>query len=579
MSNSIYLNPIPRLTIDHCGRTEWVDMRIGCLQINPTIGAFSSNRAALLDGYGKAVDDGAELVVAPELSVCGYPPRDLLFYDDFISANEWSEQKLVRETGPVPLIFGSLTRRQEATGKPFFNSACLAVNGRVQERIHKTLIPTYDVFDEDRYFESNPNIRTVSSLGRTLGLTVCEDIWNDSDFWSRRLYDEDPVERLVALGAEIIINLSASPWSLSKEKTRLKMLQTTATRHRVPVLQVNAVGGNDELLFDGNSLLVSAAGTLVRKGAAFREEVFVCDSEEEATASAAFDSDESLLWKGLCLGTRDYVEKCGCRDVVLGLSGGIDSAVTAAIATDALGPERVLGVCMPSPYSSQGSIDDSLELASNLGIETRIIPIAEPFESLTSLLAPVFREKEPDVTEENIQARLRGLILMAISNKFKRFVLTTGNKSELAAGFCTLYGDMCGALSVINDVPKTWVYRIARYRQELGASIPESTLTKAPSAELRPEQLDQDSLPPYDVLDHILENYVVQNRSIDEMVSGGLEMELVRDLVRKVDVNEFKRRQAAPGLRVTSKAFGTGRRIPIAQAFRHLPSDEMATQV
>lgn len=544
-------------------------MKIAILQINTTIGDFAGNRQRILDRYREAVSAGSDLVLAPELVTCGYPPRDLLYYSDFIKACTESSEVICSETGSVPLVFGTVEPRMSSTGKPLYNAAWVAHCGEVVHRIHKSLLPTYDVFDEDRYFEPGTNSSVWEYQGRRIGITVCEDIWNDPDYWPERLYNKDPVATLQKQGMDILLNVSASPWWSGKESVRQDMLGQLASKLQIPVLQANAVGGNDELVFDGHSLSLGADGKLRARGRGFEEGV-VFDEIDRAPHLPGFsDPPIEQLWKALCLGTADYVRKCGFSRVVIGLSGGIDSAVTAAIASDALGPENVLGVTMPSEISSTGSVDDSVALAGNFGFPLHRVPIGPAYDVLNETLAPVFENAPRDVTEENIQARIRGLLLMAISNKSGRLVLTTGNKSELAAGYCTLYGDMCGGLAVINDVPKTKVYELARFRNRDGEMIPVSTIEKPPSAELSPGQKDEDSLPPYDQLDAILEGYIVHNKTVGGLVKEGHDAALVREWILKVDVNEYKRRQAAPGLKVTSRAFGVGRRVPIAQQFRH----------
>jgi NAD+ synthetase len=431
----------------------------------------------------------------------------------------------------------------------------------------KSLLPTYDVFDEARYFEPATENTPVDFNGHSLGLTVCEDVWNDEDFWCDRRYRSNPVEALVEQGAELILNVSASPWHLGKHRMRADMLASLATKVARPLLYCNAVGGNDELIFDGGSLALNAEGKPIAPGKFFAEDLVMVDTEA-SPIELSTPKDEALLHDALVLGVRDYLGKCGFRSAVIGLSGGIDSAVTAVLAVAALGKENVRGVALPSQYSSAGSLDDAQTLTENLGIQYDVVPIKAGFETAKQSLESVFGDRLEDVTEENIQARLRGLLLMAMSNKFGSIVLTTGNKSELAVGYCTLYGDMCGGLAVISDVPKTMVYRLARWMNRDGEVIPASTIEKPPSAELRPDQKDEDSLPPYDVLDAILERYVVEGQSVNEIIAADFDADTVRRIARLIDLNEYKRRQAAPGLKVTSKAFGVGRRIPVAQRYR-----------
>jgi len=545
-------------------------MRIGLLQLNPTVGAYDENRAKLEEAYTRAVAQGAELVVAPELFLCGYPPRDLLLRDDFVQRGLDCLELLAQTIGPVPLITGYVERSPHRPGRALSNAAAVIQDGRVTQRIRKSLLPTYDVFDEDRYFEPAMETAPVEIAGRKMAITICEDIWNDADFWPERRYRCDPVHDLVAAGAEIVVNLSASPWERGKEGRRLAMLQRTARDEKVPLVQVNQVGGNDELIFDGHSVALNARGELVALGAAFAEDVLVVDvgAASPAQLLALNPDSEEQLFRALVLGVRDYVRKCRFQSVVLGLSGGIDSALVAVIAQEALGADRVWGVSMPSRYSSAGSRDDAAALAKNLGIRYTTLPIADPVLEVEKSLEPIFTGRVPDLTEENIQSRMRGLLLMALSNKFGPLVLTTGNKSELAVGYCTLYGDMCGALAVIADVLKTEIFALARWVNRHGEIIPWATIEKPPSAELRPDQKDEDSLPPYAVLDRILRAYVVDEDPPGKLVMEGIPEATVRDVLNKIVSSEYKRRQAAPGLRVSPRAFGMGRRVPIAQGFR-----------
>ena len=489
-------------------------MRIALAQLNTTVGDVAGNERRVLEAYRRAVEAGAELVVTPELSLTGYPPRDLLLRDSFIEANLAALERLAASVGEAALIVGFVGRNPARPGRPLTNAAALLHRGQVAAIRTKTLLPTYDVFDEDRYFEPAPENAVIHWEGRRLGLTICEDIWNDAEFGIQRRYRPDPAAALVAAGAEILINLSASPWQLGKERLRCGLLQAIARRHQVPVVYCNLVGGNDELVFDGRSLAFNRAGGCIGEAAHFREDFLLIDTEATGDLPLAPVADEALLHDALVLGTRDYVHKCGFRSVVLGLSGGIDSALVAALAVDALGAENVRGLALPTEFSSQGSIDDARSLAANLGIRFDVVPIQGAFEAMKGQMGPLFEGRPEDTTEENLQARLRGVTLMAMSNKFGSLLLTTGNKSELAVGYCTLYGDMCGGLAVISDLPKTWVYRVARWMNRDREVIPESSLTKAPSAELRPNQTDQDSLPPYEVLDAILEAYVVEDRPV-----------------------------------------------------------------
>jgi len=542
-------------------------MKLALAQINTTVGDFDGNLALLRAAYERGVAAGAELVVAPELAMTGYPPRDLLLKSGFIEGNLAALESLAQSVEGTGLVVGHVAANERQPGRPAVNAVSLLHQGKIVATRVKTLLPTYDVFDEDRYFEPAESNVPVEFNGCRLGLTICEDVWNDDAFWPDRRYRGNPVEELVRQGAEIIINVSASPWNLGKEAIRREMLASLAIKAQRPVVYCNAVGGNDELIFDGGSLALNAAGEALAACPHFSEALVGVDLDGAAQPASEPDA-MALLHDALVLGMRDYLGKCGFSSAVIGLSGGIDSAVTAALAVQALGAEHVRGITMPSPYSSQGSLDDSEALAANLGIQYDVIPIHAGFEMMKASLEPIFGDRPEDVTEENMQARLRGLILMAVSNKFGSLVLTTGNKSELAVGYCTLYGDMCGGLAVISDVPKTKVFELARWINREGEIIPEATITKPPSAELRPDQKDEDSLPPYEVLDAILEQYVVECRSVAEIAADGFDETTVKRVARLIDLNEYKRRQAAPGLKVTSKAFGVGRRIPVAQKFK-----------
>jgi len=541
-------------------------MKIGILQLNFTVGDFTKNSERVLVGYGEAVGRGADLAVAPELGLCGYPPRDLLHRVDFLQAHDRALRELAKKIGKVPLLIGGIEKSKVKAGRPLHNSAFLLQQGKIQVVARKALLPTYDVFDEDRYFEPGSGGKPVRIGDVRVGVTICEDIWNDEDLWPIRRYRNDPVNDLGTKGMDLLINLSASPWHIEKEKIRYRLLSAVAQKQKIPVVQVNAVGGQDELIFDGQSLAVGKKGGVLGRGAAFREEVVVIDlSESEKKIEWA--NLEEQVFKALVLGTKDYLEKCGFQEVVLGLSGGIDSALAAVIANEALGKDKVLGVAMPSRFSSLGSLVDAEALAKNLGIRYAKIPIEESFGTLLRAIAPARGGKQGGLMEENLQSRIRGVILMGISNDSGRLLLTTGNKSEMAVGYCTLYGDMCGALGVIADVPKTLVYRIASWINRKKEIIPRNSIEKAPSAELRPDQKDQDSLPPYEELDRILESYVVNEGSIGAMVKKGINKKVAEEIVRKIDTSEYKRRQAAPGLKVTTKAFGVGRRVPLAQRF------------
>lgn len=545
-------------------------MRIALAQINTVVGDLAGNEGKILAAYQRGVAAGAELVICPELAVVGYPPRDLLLKPAFVQANRATLERLAAQTGAVGLVVGFVGESTRRPGRALTNAAALLADGQIVAMRDKTLLPTYDVFDEDRWFEPAAENAPVEFRGRKLGLTICEDVWNDEEFWPERRYRPNPAVELVRAGAEVILNLSASPWHLGKEKTRFAMLRSLALKTQRPVVYCNLVGGNDELVFDGQSLVFNSEGGLVAQGEAFAEDFRVIETDVQGGAALRTYSDEELVHRALVLGTRDYLHKCGFKSVVLGLSGGIDSAVVACLAVEALGRENVRGLSLPSRFSSQGSLEDARLLAENLGIQYDVVAIEPPFQAVKEQLQPLFAGRAEDTTEENLQARLRGVVLMAMSNKFGSLLLTTGNKSELAVGYCTLYGDMCGGLAVISDVPKTMVYRLARWINRELEVIPSASITKPPSAELRPDQTDQDSLPPYEVLDAILEGYVVLARSAVELISEGFAETDVRRVVRLIDGAEYKRRQAAPGLKVTTKAFGVGRRIPIAQRWREI---------
>jgi len=542
-------------------------LRVALLQINPTAGDLTGNSALIIRGTRAAQALGADLVVSPELALMGYLPRDLLMNRGFVSRSCRMLTQIAGELkGAPPLLAGVATPNPSDTGRPLFNSAVLLRDGAVGATFHKTLLPTYDVFDEDRYFEPAQGAQILHLNGRSLGISICEDVWNDRDFWDRRRYHQDPIEFLSRAGAEMIVNLSASPFTVGKQCLREEMLGHMAAKYRVPVAYVNQVGGNDDLIFDGRSAAWNASGQLIARAKGFQEDVVIADLAAGTGVIAPDDfAPEAEIWDALVLGVRDYARKTGFRKVLLGLSGGVDSALTAAIAADAMGPENVLGVMMPSVYSSSGSVDDSVALARNLRIQTLLLPIAEIMQTYESVLAEAFRDRSPDVTEENIQSRIRGNLLMALSNKFGSLLLTTGNKSEMSVGYCTLYGDMNGGLAVIADLPKMMVYRVSRWRNRRRPDIPEAILTKAPSAELRPGQTDQDSLPPYDLLDQILELHVERCQSAEEIVAQGFDETTVRRVLRLVRNAEFKRKQAAPVLKVTSRAFGTGWRMPIVR--------------
>jgi len=542
-------------------------LRIALLQIDPTAGDIGGNSALIVAGARRAQEQGADLVVTPELALMGYLPRDLLMSRGFVQRSCQELGRIAAELKDAPpLLVGVATPNPAEMGRPLFNSAVLLRDGEVGPAFHKTLLPTYDVFDEDRYFEPALEPAILEVDGWRLGISICEDVWNDRDFWHRRRYHHDPIEVLSSHGAQAIVNLSASPFTVGKQRLREDMLGQMARKYALPVLIVNQVGANDDLIFDGRSGAYDAEGRLFARAKGFAEDMVIVDLDDSTGSIAEDDfTPEAEIWNALVLGVRDYARKTRFRKVLLGLSGGIDSALTAAIAADAIGPENVLGVMMPSVYSSAGSVDDSVVLARNLGIQTLTLPIAGIMKTFEGTLDPAFCDLPPDVTEENIQSRIRGTLLMALSNKFGSLLLTTGNKSEMSVGYCTLYGDMNGGLAVIADLPKMMVYSVSRWRNARRPDIPEAILTKAPSAELRPDQTDQDSLPPYDLLDQILELHVEQSQSAEEIVAQGFDEATVRRVLRLVRMAEFKRKQAAPVLKVTSRAFGTGWRMPIVR--------------
>lgn len=545
-------------------------MKVALAQLNTTVGDIPGNVAKIMSAYRRGCDSGAMIVMTPELAITGYPPRDLLLRPSFIARNLRALEELAGATGVVALLVGFVGRNEKRPGREATNAVALLQNGRIVATRTKTLLPTYDVFDEDRYFEPAAENAPVEFNGQLIGLTICEDAWNDEDFWRDRRYPHNPVIDLAAKGAKIIFNVSSSPWHLHKNAVRHQMLASLAAKTKCPFLYCNSVGGNDELVFDGGSMAFDASGKPIAHSALFDEDFQIVDLEQSTLIELPRAPDEEKVFNALVLGLRDYLHKCGFKSAVLGLSGGIDSAVVACIAVAALGRENVRGLSLPSQYSSQGSLDDARILAENLGIQYDVVEIKPAFESVRGQLSHVFAGREEDTTEENMQARLRGVILMAMSNKFGSLLLTTGNKSELAVGYCTIYGDMCGGLAVISDVPKTLVYCVAKWINRHRQIIPDASITKPPSAELRPNQTDQDSLPPYDVLDAILEAYVVDLKTPASIIESGFSQDDVNRVVKLIDLNEYKRRQAAPGLKVTSKAFGVGRRIPVAQRYREL---------
>ncbi len=546
-------------------------MKIALGQVNPTIGDFAGNVRLAEEALAKAESAGADLLVLPELMLSGYPPRDLLEREAFLDASRAAFDRLAtRVQGHTAVLVGFPEVLQGVqAGHRIANSAALIDGGKVVAIRRKSLLPTYDVFDEWRYFEPATTVEPVPFRGRSLGISICEDIWNDGDFWPQRLYRVDPVETLVAAGADLLINIAASPYTIEKRHLRPRMLASVARRWRRPLVFVNQVGGQDDLIFDGSSAAFDAKGATIARASEHAIDMIVVDVDAgRGDLRAVVESDAESALSALVSGTRDYARRCGFKGALIGLSGGIDSAVVACIASRALGPANVLGVAMPSRYSSEHSRSDAAQLAENLGMEFREIAIEPMFAAYLEALAPAFAGRQPDVTEENLQARIRGGLLMALSNKFGKLLLSTGNKSEIATGYCTLYGDTNGGLAVISDVPKTWVYEIARQINATRAVIPESTMTKPPSAELRPNQVDQDSLPPYDVLDAVLQAHVEEGLDSAALLAKGFDRAVVDRVVHLVRISEYKRRQLPPGLKITGKAFGIGRRYPIAQAYR-----------
>lgn len=546
-------------------------MKIACAQINPVIADITGNTGRIISCIDKARRQGAAIVVFPEMATLGYPPMDLLENEKLIDDNLSALEKIAGFSKDIAVICGYVDR-DPSRSPALLNAAAFIADGKIVSRHFKALLPTYDVFDEQRYFSPGRNFQTVTYSGRTIGITICEDIWNDKggstgDYIEGRCYEIDPVEVLAGKGIDLLINISASPFVQEKNSIKHRRISDLSSKWHFPVVYVNQVGGNDSLIFDGGSF-VARNGKITALAASFEEDLLVCDTDEDTEVVMPEEGMDAIL-KALVLGVKDYCGKCGFRNVVLGLSGGIDSAVTAALAVEALGKENVLGVTMPSRYSSSGSVDDSVKLAKNLGIRIETVAIKGLVERFERDLAPVFTGYKPDVTEENLQARVRGNLLMAMSNKFGSLLLTTGNKSELAMGYCTLYGDMSGGLAVISDLPKIMVYALARHINRDSEIIPSDTITKPPSAELRENQKDQDSLPPYEILDGILECYIEKKMSRAAIIAEGYEAATVDFVLKIVDRNEYKRRQAAPGLKVTTKAFGLGRRIPMAMKLVH----------
>ena len=543
-------------------------MKIALAQFNPTVGDFAGNAAAILELACQAKQRGADLAVFSELCLCGYLPLDLLERPSFIERNRTELASLAKRT-PLPILVGYAGSANGDAGKDVANAAALLADGRIAFEQHKMLLPTYDVFDESRYFQPAKRQHVFSLGGEKLGITICEDIWNDKNFWAKPRYEADPVVDLVKQGAGVIINISASPYIIDKRGLRLEMLRALARSHGRPVVYVNQVGGDDSLIFDGSSIAVTPDGRIAAQARSFAEDLVLFDSATGQGDIHPQPTEEiSVALEALTCGTRDYVRKCGFTKVIIGLSGGIDSSVVACIAAAAVGSQNVTGVAMPGPYSSGHSLTDARQLAKNLGIEFLVLPIGDLFQSYRAALGQIFAGLPEDTTEENMQARIRGNLLMALSNKFAKLVLSTGNKSEMAVGYCTLYGDMAGGLAVISDVPKMMVYELADCINRERELLPRSSIAKPPSAELRPHQTDQDSLPPYDVLDRILKAYVEEVRTPEEIAARyGFSLDLVRSIAVKVDHNEYKRKQAPPGLKITSRAFGFGRPFPIAQKF------------
>jgi NAD+ synthase (glutamine-hydrolysing) len=546
-------------------------MKIAIAQINPIIGDFKHNFDKIKQSALRAIERHCDLVVFSELVIPGYPPRDLLERNDFIDANLNCLDRLIASIHGIGVICGFVDKNPSEEGKPLYNAAIVFENQKIIHKVHKRLLPTYDIFDERRYFESGRENLPFSYKGHKIGLTICEDAWNDEDIFENRIYDQDPVAQNIRAGADLMINISASPYYLGHDKFRKDMFSFMARKYRLPMMFANQVGGNDSVIFDGSSSVFDKNGERIAGASDFAEDFLVFDSKTLKICDHGIHtistSDTESIFKALVMGTHNYVTKCGFSKAVIGLSGGIDSALTACIAVKALGRENVSVVFMPSQYTSKDNFEDTQKLAQNLGVALTRIPIDSIFKEFLKVLSPAFKENEPDISEQNIQARIRGSVLMALSNKYGALVLSTGNKSEIAVGYCTLYGDMTGGLAVISDVPKTMVYELARYVNREKEIIPVRIIAKAPSAELKPNQTDQDDLPPYDILDAILKGYIEELKGIKELAQMGFDKAVVEEVVSRVDRNEYKRHQAAPGLKVTSKAFGYGRRYPLAQRY------------
>ncbi|MBE9116280.1 NAD+ synthase [Lusitaniella coriacea LEGE 07157] len=553
-------------------------MKIAIAQLNPTIGDLENNVERILEAAQAATEQGVKLLLTPELSLCGYPPRDLLLNPGFVEAMSQKLQRLAEQISPeLSVLVGTVSLNPNASAKgekPLFNSVALLAEGSIQQIFHKRLLPTYDVFDEDRYFEpgNQTNFFNISLNSKPvkIGVTVCEDLWNDEAFWGKRIYEVDPIQELVNAGVDLVVNLSASPYTVGKQTLREAILKHSSTRYQLPVIYINQIGGNDDLIFDGNSFASNRSGAVICRAKSFQTDLVVVEFNPEkhdlqpASLTTLPDTPEEEIWSALVLGVRDYATKCGFSRVVLGLSGGIDSALVAAIAAEAMGAENVLGVLMPSPYSSDHSVNDALALVENLGIHSQKLPIGEAMTAYDGLLEPLFAGTEFGVAEENLQSRIRGNLLMAIANKFGYLLLSTGNKSEMAVGYCTLYGDMNGGLAVIADVPKTLVFSLCRWLNRDTEVIPTNIITKPPSAELKPDQIDQDSLPPYDILDDILYRAIELHESTAQIVAAEHDPLVVQKVMKLLARAEFKRKQAPPGLKITDRAFGTGWRMPIA---------------